>query len=72
VRHPIYSGVLLLVLGLLIALGSAWSWAWGLVIVGFFWGKSRWEDSLLHEEYGEEWVAWAARTGALIPKPMRR
>jgi protein-S-isoprenylcysteine O-methyltransferase Ste14 len=71
VRHPIYSGLLLLTLGLLIAFGSAWSWAWGVVIVGFFWAKSRWEDSLLHEEYGKEWVEWAARTGALIPRPHR-
>jgi protein-S-isoprenylcysteine O-methyltransferase Ste14 len=33
--------------------------------------KSRWEDGLLHEEYGDEWAAWAARTGALIPRAPR-
>jgi protein-S-isoprenylcysteine O-methyltransferase Ste14 len=68
VRHPIYSALLLATLGLLIAVGGAWGWVWGLVIVGFFWAKSRWEDSLLRETYGNEWDEWAKRTGALIPR----
>lgn len=71
VRHPIYSALLLATLGYLIAFGSVWSWAWGLVIVVFFWSKSRWEDRLLQEQYDGEWEAWAATTGALIPRPRR-
>lgn len=72
VRHPIYSAVLLGVLGYCIALGSWWSWAWAAVITAFFWAKSRWEDRLLHEEYGAAWMAWARRTGALVPRLGRR
>ena len=68
VRHPIYSAVLLLALGFVIAVGSAWSWACVLVLLLFFLVKSRWEDRLLHAEYGSEWEVWAARTGALIPR----
>ena len=68
VRHPIYSAVLLLALGFVIAVGSAWSWACVLVLLLFFLVKSRWEDRLLHAEYGSEWETWAARTGALIPR----
>ena len=72
VRHPIYSALLLGTLGYLIALGSGWSWAWGAVILGFFWGKSRWEDTLLREEYDGEWSEWSATTGALVPRLHRR
>jgi protein-S-isoprenylcysteine O-methyltransferase Ste14 len=68
VRHPIYSAVLLLVLGFVVAVGSLWTALGGLVILAFFWAKSRWEDRLLHAEYGDEWAAWAARTGAIIPR----
>lgn len=71
VRHPIYSALLLATLGFLVAFGSPWSWAWGVVIVLFFWGKSRWEDSLLREQYDGEWEAWASTTGALIPRLRR-
>ncbi len=69
VRHPIYSAILLITLGLLVAIGSGWSWAWGLLMLMFFWAKSRWEDALLHEEYGRAWEQWAERTGALVPRP---
>lgn len=68
VRHPIYSALLLIMLGFLVAVGSLAGWVWGLVIVGFFWSKSRWEDSLLRGTYPGEWDAWASRTGALIPR----
>jgi protein-S-isoprenylcysteine O-methyltransferase Ste14 len=71
VRHPIYSALLLATLGLLLAMGSIWSWIWGAVILVFFWTKSRWEDRLLHEEYGAAWATWARTTGALVPRPSR-
>lgn len=71
VRHPIYTAVLCITVAALIAAGSWWSWAWGLVILAFFWGKSRWEDRLLAREYGDQWLAWAAHTGGLIPRRRR-
>jgi protein-S-isoprenylcysteine O-methyltransferase Ste14 len=71
VRHPIYTAVLSLTLAALILAGTWWSWAWGVVIFLFFWGKSRWEDTLLAQEYGNEWQMWAQRTGALIPRRRR-
>ena len=72
VRHPIYSALLLVTLGLLVAVGSGVGWMWGLVIVVFFWLKSRWEDSLLREAYDAEWVAWSKTTGALVPRLRRQ
>ena len=68
VRHPIYSAVLLMVLGYVIAVGSLWTAGGALVLLVFFVLKSRWEDGLLREQYGEEWTAWAAHTGALLPR----
>lgn len=72
VRHPIYTSVLLLVLAAVIFAGTWWSWGWSLVILTFLWLKSRWEDRLLAQEYGEQWLQWAQRTGALIPRRKRR
>jgi protein-S-isoprenylcysteine O-methyltransferase Ste14 len=71
VRHPIYSAILLAVIGFVIALGSVWTLVGAVVLLAFFGIKSRWEDGLLREEYGAEWIAWATRTGALIPRLRR-
>jgi protein-S-isoprenylcysteine O-methyltransferase Ste14 len=71
VRHPIYSAVLLIVGGYVVAIGSLWSAACAVVLLVFFALKSRWEDGLLHEQYGDEWTSWAARTGALVPRLRR-
>ena len=67
VRHPIYSGVLLALLGLVIAVGSWWSLLWWLIAIVFFAIKSRWEDSLLRAKHPGEWELWALETPALIP-----
>jgi protein-S-isoprenylcysteine O-methyltransferase Ste14 len=67
VRHPIYSGVLLALLGFVIAVGSWWSLGWWLVALFFFLGKSRWEDSLLRAKHRGEWEIWSQGTPALIP-----
>jgi protein-S-isoprenylcysteine O-methyltransferase Ste14 len=67
VRHPIYSGVLLALLGFVIAVGSWWSLGWWALAIIFFLGKSRWEDSLLRAKHPGEWEVWAQGTPALIP-----
>lgn len=72
VRHPMYTSVLLLTLAAVIFAGTWWSWGWSLVIFTFFWLKSRWEDRLLMQEYGDQWRQWAQQTGALIPRRRRR
>jgi protein-S-isoprenylcysteine O-methyltransferase Ste14 len=72
VRHPIYSGVLLALLGFVIAVGSWWSLVWWLVAIAFFLVKSRWEDSLLQAQHPGEWKIWAQGTPALIPYRRKR
>jgi len=71
VRHPIYSAVLLMVLGYVIAIGSWWSVLVAVALAIFFIAKLRWEDHLLAEVYGEQWRAWARQTNALIPRLRR-
>ncbi len=67
VRHPIYSGLLLALLGFVVAVGSWWSLVWWVISILFFWGKYRWEDSLLAAKHPGEWEIWAQGTPALIP-----
>ena len=67
VRHPIYTALLIGLLGFVILMGSWWTFAWWLVACLFFWGKSHWEDSMLHAKFGASWEQWAHGTPALIP-----
>lgn len=67
VRHPIYTALLIGLLGFVILMGSWWTFAWWLFSCLFFWGKSYWEDSMLHSKFGASWEQWASVTPALIP-----
>ena len=68
VRHPIYSGILLSMLGsFLIAVEIMWivilvEYA---VYVGF---KALYEECLLTREMGDEYVCYRSRTKMLIPR----
>jgi protein-S-isoprenylcysteine O-methyltransferase Ste14 len=68
VRHPLYTGNILLVIGFAIA-GSLW---WGLPLAAlFFWfyypTAIEYEDRKLHRIFGAAWQQWASRTPALVP-----
>jgi protein-S-isoprenylcysteine O-methyltransferase Ste14 len=67
-RHPIYSGVLLGVIGTAVALGQ---WR-GLVSVALvlisYWIKGRREDAILAREFGDSWLEHRRRTGFLLPR----
>ena len=72
IRHPIYTGLLTIMLGLLVVAGTAIGVLWWLVAIAFFVAKSRWEDRLLRERYGDDWERWARTTGALLPRRRER
>lgn len=67
IRHPIYTGLLLLFLGNAVLVGD---WR-GLVAVAIvflsFWRKLRLEERWLSELFGEAYRQYKARTKALIP-----
>jgi len=69
VRHPLYTGNILLVIGFAVA-GSRW---WGVPLaLFFFWfyypTAIEYEDRKLHRIFGATWEQWSARTPALIPR----
>ena len=69
VRHPLYTGNILLVIGFAVA-GSRW---WGVPLaLFFFWfyypTAIEYEDRKLHRIFGSAWEQWSAQTPALIPR----
>lgn len=69
VRHPLYTGNILLVTGFALA-GSRW---WGIPLaLFFFWfyypTAIEYEDRKLHRIFGAAWEQWSARTPALMPR----
>lgn len=69
VRHPLYTGNILLVIGFALANQSLWALP---VAIAFFWfyypPAIEYEDRKLRGIFGEAWQAWAARTPALVPR----
>ena len=70
VRHPIYTGVLLIVVGITLRSGSALVLALGLATLAFFHAKARFEEGLLAERF-PEYRAYAERTPRFVPAPWR-
>lgn len=67
VRHPIYSGLLLMFLGTAVILGLTRGYiAVAVAFLGYF-IKSRTEDHLLAERFGPAFADYRRRTKALIP-----
>ena len=68
VRHPIYSGILVAVMGSAVVAGDYRA----LLAVVLVWValnlKARREEKLLSEHFGEAFVQYCQRTGALVPK----
>jgi protein-S-isoprenylcysteine O-methyltransferase Ste14 len=69
VRHPLYTGNILLVTGFAVA-GSRW---WGIPLaLFFFWfyypPAIEYEDRKLRRIFGSAWEQWSARTPALMPR----
>jgi protein-S-isoprenylcysteine O-methyltransferase Ste14 len=68
IRHPIYSGLLLALLGTAMVQGLARSFA-GLVLLAVLWlTKADAEEQLLRSAFGDLYSGYQARTGALLPR----
>ena len=67
IRHPIYSGLILAMLGS--AIGVNIFWALMLVPVGaYFIYSARREETLMLQVFPEQYAAYMARTGMLVPR----
>ena len=70
VRHPIYTGVLMIVVALVVSSGSWVHLVIGVVTVVFFSVKARWEEQRLRLEY-PDYDVYASSTGRFVPIPFR-
>jgi protein-S-isoprenylcysteine O-methyltransferase Ste14 len=71
VRHPVYVALAAMALGSALAHASpAVMAAAGGLVIGLA-VKSRMEDRLLDERFGDRWRRWAAKVPAWIPRPFR-
>ena len=67
VRHPIYSGILLGMLGSTLQRGEIRSFV-GVMICGFsFWLKTRAEEQFMVQRFGEEYLQYRHKVKALAP-----
>ena len=69
VRHPLYLGSILLMLGFTLLTGM---W-WNLIVAGLtalvsFGGAIRGEERFLAGKFGEKWTSYAAQCGRLLPR----
>jgi protein-S-isoprenylcysteine O-methyltransferase Ste14 len=70
VRHPIYSGVLLVVIGLALRSSSWVTAAVAIATIVFFSVKARWEERQLAERHAD-YPAYCARVPRFVPRPAR-
>ena len=67
-RHPIYSGVLLGILGTAIAVGE-WRGVLALALMSAnYFVKARREEHVLIEHFGAEYDEYRKQTGFLVPR----
>jgi protein-S-isoprenylcysteine O-methyltransferase Ste14 len=67
VRHPIYSGMLLAILGTAIARGEWRGLVALLIVLAALWRKLRLEERWMGETFALDYQRYRARTAALIP-----
>lgn len=68
VRHPIYSGVFLALLGTALFVGEWRALLGALIVLIAHWQKARREEALLEGQFGEVYREYCERTGALLPR----
>lgn len=68
VRHPLYTGNILALLGFAVASGRWWSVPLALVFFWFYYPPAiSYEDDKLRGLFGAAWERWAATVPALVP-----
>ena len=67
VRHPIYSGVLLMALGSAVVVGQVYAVTFFVLVLMFFAFKASQEEKLLTKHFPDEYPAYKSRVKAIIP-----
>jgi len=68
VRHPIYLGAILFYLGASLITMSIASAAFTMLIIVFYYLISRYEERILAEAFGDDYLEYKRKTGMLLPK----
>jgi len=68
IRHPIYTGILLALLGTAIQIGQVRGFVAVLFALGSFYFKARREESFLSQEFGERFAEHTKQTGMFLPR----
>jgi len=71
IRHPIYSGLILAMLGSAIGVNILWA-AMLVPVSAYFIFSARGEESIMLQLFPEQYAAYMARTGMLVPRLFRR
>jgi protein-S-isoprenylcysteine O-methyltransferase Ste14 len=72
VRHPIYTGMLGMLIGTALAISTWWALIAGMAVFLIGTGlRIRTEEGLLRAEFGDAYREYARRVPALIPRPPR-
>ena len=72
VRHPIYTGAILFYLGSTIITLSLASAGFITVIIGFYYAISKYEERILTEAFGNDYLEYKKKTGMLLPRLFSR
>ena len=68
VRHPLYTGNVLIAIGFSLASGLWWSFLAGALFIGIFYPAAiAYEDKKLAHLFPGQWEPWAKRTPAIVP-----
>jgi hypothetical protein len=68
VRHPLYTGNIVSVVGLAIAGATLWGVPLALVFFWFYYPPAiEYEDRKLRRLFGQQWEQWSSATPALVP-----
>lgn len=67
-RHPIYSGILLAIVGTALTVGRYRALLAVVLAALAFWWKARQEDAWLARAFGEQFEVQRQRTGRLLPR----
>jgi protein-S-isoprenylcysteine O-methyltransferase Ste14 len=67
VRHPIYTGLIVMALGTAINFGRAFGFALLVALCGGLWWKARQEERIMSRHFPDAYAAYKVRVRAIIP-----
>jgi protein-S-isoprenylcysteine O-methyltransferase Ste14 len=67
VRHPIYTGVLIAIVGRAISMNTGATWIGAVLAAGVYLSKVLGEERVLMQHFGEEYARYRADVKALVP-----